>query len=80
MLCGGLSESFFHSLKTEWTDHNKYTTRDAAQGSIFEYIEVFYSRQTRHSYSDRMPPMMFEAMAEVAELKCPKKQGQRQSL
>ena len=39
-------ESFFHSLKTEWTDHNKYKTRDAAQGSIFEYIEVFYSRQS----------------------------------
>ena len=22
-------ESFLHSLKTEWTDHNKYKTRDA---------------------------------------------------
>ena len=39
-------ESFFHSLKTEWTDHNKYKTRDAAQGSIFKYIEVFYNRQS----------------------------------
>ena len=58
-------ESFYHSLKTEWTDHNKYKTRDAAQGSIFEYIEVFYNRQRRHSYPDRMPPMMFEAMAKV---------------
>ena len=73
-------ESFFHSLKTEWTDHKKYKTRDAAQGSIFEYIEVVYNRQRRYYYSDRMPPMMFEAMAEVAELKCPKKQGQRRSL
>ena len=59
-------ESFFHSLKTEWVHHYRYETRDAARNSIFEYIEVFYNRQRRHSFSDRMPPMMFEALAEVA--------------
>ena len=68
-------ESFFHSLKTEWTDHNKYKTRDAAQGSIFEYIELLYNRQRCHSYSDTMSPLIFEAMAKVAELKCPENRG-----
>jgi len=59
-------ESFFHSLKTEWVHHHRYETRDAARCSIFKYIEVFYNRQRRHSYSNRMPPLMFEALAEAA--------------
>ena len=59
-------ESFFHSLKTEWVHHYRYDNRDTAKSSIFEYIEVFYNRQRRHSYSNRMPPMMFEAMAKAA--------------
>jgi len=59
-------ESFFHSLKTEWTGHYKYETRSAARASIFEYIEVFYNRQRRHSYANRMAPMEYEAMAVAA--------------
>ena len=59
-------ESFFHSLKTEWVNHVRYETRSAAKSHIFEYIEIFYNRQRRHSYSGRMPPMMFEAMAIAA--------------
>lgn len=53
-------ESFFHSLKTEWVNHYRYETRAAARSHIFQYIEVFYNRQRRHSFSDRMPPMVFE--------------------
>jgi len=59
-------ESFFHSLKTEWTDHYRYETRDAAKASLFEYIEVFYNRQRRHSHAKRMAPMVYEAMAIAA--------------
>jgi len=59
-------ESFFHSLKTEWTDHYRYETRDAAKASLFEYIEVFYNRQRRHSHAKRMAPMAYEAMAIAA--------------
>jgi len=55
-------ESFFHSLKTEWVNHYKYETRAAAKASVFEYIEVFYNRQRRHSFSARMPPMMYETI------------------
>lgn len=59
-------ESFYHSLKTEWTAHYRYETRDAARASVFEYIEIFYNRQRRHSFSNRMPPLMFEAVAAAA--------------
>lgn len=43
------SESFFHTLKTEWVDDHSYATREKAKQSIFEYIEVFYNRQRKHS-------------------------------
>ena len=59
-------ESFFHSLKTEWTSHYRYETRSVAKASIFEYIEVFYNRQRRHSYANRMAPMQYEAMTKAA--------------
>lgn len=42
-------ESFFHTLKTELIMHCDYGTRDQARASIFEYMEVFYNRQRRHS-------------------------------
>jgi putative transposase len=53
-------ESFFHSLKSEWVYHNKYSTRQEAKASLFEYIEVFYNRKRRHSYVNQMAPMQFE--------------------
>ncbi len=44
-----VSESFFHTLKVELIDGQVYPTREAAQRAIFEYIEVFYNRQRKHS-------------------------------
>ncbi len=42
-------ESFFASLKKELVHHQRFVTRAQAQAAIFEYIEVFYNRQRRHS-------------------------------
>ena len=42
-------ESFFASLKNELVNEERYRTREQAQISIFEYIEVFYNRTRRHS-------------------------------
>lgn len=53
-------ESFFSSLKGEWTDWYTYQTRQEAQLSIFEYIEVFYNRQRRHSTLGYLSPARFE--------------------
>jgi transposase InsO family protein len=55
-----VAESFFHSLKTECVYHERYLTRDDAKKSIFDYIEVFYNRQRRHSYLGYKSPEQFE--------------------
>ena len=36
--------------------HEHYATRDEARRSLFEYIEVFYNRQRRHSTLDYQTP------------------------
>lgn len=53
-------ESFFHTLKTEHIYFEQYETREQAKRSIFEYVEVFYNRQRRHSTLNYMSPMVFE--------------------
>ncbi|MFO1396524.1 MAG: IS3 family transposase [Burkholderiales bacterium] len=54
-------ESFFHTLKTEWVMHCDYKTRDDARASLFDYIEVFYNRQRRHSSINYEAPLPYEA-------------------
>jgi len=54
------SESFFHTLKTELTHHSRYQTRQEAKQEIFEYIEVFYNRQRRHSTIGYQTPLGYE--------------------
>ena len=53
-------ESFFHTLKTEWVMHCGYRTRDQARASLFDYVEVFYNRQRRHSTINYAAPLVFE--------------------
>ncbi len=53
-------ESFFHTLKTEHVYFETYHTREEAQASIFEYVEVFYNNQRRHSTLDYLTPAEFE--------------------
>lgn len=55
-------ESFFHTLKTELVMHCDYRTRDQARASLFDYVEVFYNRQRRHSTINYEAPLAFEAM------------------
>ena len=56
-----VSESFFGTLKQELIYHRTYATREEAKQEIFEYIEVFYNRQRRHSTLGYMTPVTFEA-------------------
>lgn len=53
-------ESFFHTLKTEHIYFEQYESREQAERSIFEYVEVFYNRQRRHSTLEYMSPAAFE--------------------
>ncbi len=55
-----VAESFFGTLKTELADHEDYRTRSEAKQSLFEYIEVFYNRQRRHSYLGYVSPVEYE--------------------
>jgi transposase InsO family protein len=55
-----VSESFFHSLKTELTHHCQFQTREEARRMIFEYIEVFYNRERIHSANDYLSPVDYE--------------------
>ena len=59
-LDNAVAESFFGTLKTEWVDHEDYRTKAVAKQSIFEYIEVFYNRQRRHSYLGYISPVEYE--------------------
>ncbi|MGB5581777.1 MAG: IS3 family transposase, partial [Woeseia sp.] len=49
--------------KTELVRHEEYRSRHAAKVSIFDYIEVFYNRQRRHSHIGQVAPLAFEAGA-----------------
>jgi transposase InsO family protein len=59
-LDNAVAESFFGTLKTELVDHEDYRTKAEAKQSLFEYIEVFYNRQRRHSYLGYLNPVEFE--------------------
>ena len=55
-----VAESFFHTLKTELVNFEKYETRSEARRSIFEYLEIYYNKQRRHSAIKYYSPVEFE--------------------
>lgn len=59
-------ESFFATLKKELVHHQRYASRVDAKQAIFEWMEVFYNRQRRHSTFGYRSPAEFEAMSTVA--------------
>jgi transposase InsO family protein len=59
-------ESFFSTLKLEQVYHERYQTREQAKQDIFQWIEIFYNRQRRHSTLGYHSPTEFEAMPKVA--------------
>lgn len=50
----------FARLKRELVHSERYTTRDEARASIFEYVEVFYNRVRRHSSLGYVSPAELE--------------------
>jgi putative transposase len=55
-------ESFFHTLKVERVNNRPtYKTRDEAKADLFDYIEVWYNRQRRHSTIGYVSPADYEA-------------------
>jgi transposase InsO family protein len=56
-----LAESFFGTLKAELVHGQRWPSRRAARLDVFEWIEVFYNRQRRHSALAYGSPVGFEA-------------------
>ena len=54
------AESFFASSKKELVHDEDYQSRAEAKASIFEYVEVFYNRQRRHSTLRYVSPAEYE--------------------
>lgn len=59
-----LAESFFATLECELLDRQRFKTRTDARLALFDYLEVFYNRERRHSALDYLSPAAFEAQAE----------------
>uniref|UniRef100_UPI003C765475 IS3 family transposase n=1 Tax=Klebsiella pneumoniae TaxID=573 RepID=UPI003C765475 len=55
-----LSHYIYSSLKKERIRKRIYKTRDMARADIFDYIEVFYNRNRRHSHLGSVSPEAFE--------------------
>jgi len=56
------AESFFGTLKTELVHGERYRSRLEARLSIFEYVQVFYNRQRRHSALGYRSPEQYEKL------------------
>ncbi len=53
-------ESFFATLKTELVEGTDWGTREEAREALFDYLEVWYNRQRRHSTLGYQSPVHFE--------------------
>ena len=56
------AESFFHTMKVEAVHGERFATREEMRHTVFEYIEVDYNRNRRHSANGRISPVAFEAL------------------
>ena len=54
-------ESFFKTLKVELIYQTHFAGEPEARSTIFEYIEIYYNRQRRHSAIGYQSPEAFEA-------------------
>jgi len=55
-----VAESFFATVKVELVHDARWATRAAARTALFEYIEIFYNGQRRHSALGYLSPRAFE--------------------
>jgi putative transposase len=56
-----VAESFHKTLKTELVRGNGiFDGREVAKKAVFEYIEIFYNRQRKHSALGYLSPRQFE--------------------
>jgi putative transposase len=60
-----LLERFFGTLQAECVERHDFQTPAQARACIFEYLQVFYTRQRLHSSLGYRSPMAFEHLPAV---------------
>jgi len=60
-----VAESFFQLLKRERIRRKTYATRDDARADVFEYIEMFYNPQRKHTNNGMLSPVEFERQHKI---------------
>lgn len=63
-LDNAMMESFWSSMQVELLDRKKWKTRLELANAIFDYIEIFYNRQRRHSALGYRTPIEYELLSE----------------
>lgn len=58
--------SFWSSMQIELLNRKKWRTRIELANAIFDYIEIFYNRQRRHSRLDYVSPVEHELRYKAA--------------
>jgi putative transposase len=53
-------ESFWSRMQVELLDRQRWLTRVGLANAIFEYLEIFYNRQRRHSALQMLTPIEVE--------------------
>ncbi len=56
-----VAESFFATLKKELIHCRSWPTKAELRTEVFDYIEIFYNRERRHSTLGRLSPAQFES-------------------
>jgi len=57
-----VTESFFATLKKELVRDSDWRTRDEARSAIFDFIEVWYNRERKHSALGYRSPVEYEKL------------------
>lgn len=57
-----VAENFFKILKSEMVQHVKYQSILHAKAEVFEFVEIWYNRQRKHSYLGYKTPQQFGKM------------------
>jgi putative transposase len=57
-----MAESFFATLECELLAQHRFRTHTEARAAVFEWLEVFYNRQRRHSALGYVAPVVYEQL------------------
>jgi putative transposase len=58
-----VAESFFATIKKELIHRRSWPTKAQLRTEVFDYIEVFYNRERRHSTLGQLSPMQYERLS-----------------